>query len=153
MRCALDLNPNDADGKSQMGYLLALRGRPEEGLEWIDAAKRLNPLHPSWYNFSVGIALYSLARYEEAAKAFQRLPNLGPWARARLAACLAQMGQTAEAQVQAAAVLEKQPAFSIEQFLARDVLLERVEDREHLSAGLTRAGFPLTASIPCKTRA
>ena len=141
LRRALDLNPNDADGKSQMGYLLALRGRPEEGLEWIDAAKRLNPLHPSWYNFSVGIALYSLARYEEAAKAFQRLPNFGPWARARLAACLAQTGQTAEARAEAAAVLEKRPDFSIEQFLARDVLLERVEDREQLRQGLTRAGF------------
>jgi adenylate cyclase len=142
LRRALELNPNDADGKSQIGYLLALRGRPEEGLEWIDAAKRLNPLHPGWYNFSVGIALYSLARYEEAAKAFQRLPNLGPWARARLAACLAQLGQNADAQVHATAVLKNQPDFSIDRFMARDILLERMEDREHLREGLRRAGLP-----------
>jgi TolB-like protein len=40
---ALDLNPNDADGMQQMGYLLALRGRSGEALEWMAAARRLNP--------------------------------------------------------------------------------------------------------------
>jgi adenylate cyclase len=139
---AVDLNPNDADGKTQMGYLLALRGKPNEGLEWMDVARRLNPLHPTWYNFSVGIALYTLRRYDEAAHAFKRLPNLGSWARARLAACLAQLGQTSDAHAEVTAVLRRHPDFSTEQFLNRDVLLERVEDREHLREGLRGAGFP-----------
>jgi adenylate cyclase len=29
---AVQLNPNDADGMQQMGYVLALRGRPEDAL-------------------------------------------------------------------------------------------------------------------------
>jgi len=139
---ALDLNPNDADGKTQMGYVLALRGASEEGLKWMVAARRLNPLHPLWYNFSLGIALYSLTRYEEAAQAFKRIPNPGPWARARLAACLAQLGQTADARAQATAVLHICPDFSIEQFMDRDVLLERSKDRDLLREGLKRAGLP-----------
>ena len=72
---ALELNPNDADGMQQMGYLLALRGRCEEALEWMTAARRLNPYHPTWYHHSHGIALYSLRRFGEAAQAFSRLPN------------------------------------------------------------------------------
>jgi len=106
------------------------------------AARRLNPLHPLWYNFSLGIALYSLTRYEEAAQAFKRIPNPGPWARARLAACLAQLGQTADARAQATAVLHICPDFSIEQFMDRDVLLERSKDRDLLREGLKRAGLP-----------
>ena len=51
-RRALELNPNDADGMRQMGYLLAQRGRPEEALGWMEAAMRLNPFHPTWYNFA-----------------------------------------------------------------------------------------------------
>jgi adenylate cyclase len=139
---ALDLNPNDADGKSQLGYLLALRGKPEEGLEWMAIARRLNPLHPIWYDFSAGIALYSLRRYEEAAQAFKRLPNPGVWARARLAACLAQVGRSAEAQAEAIAILSIRPEFSIQQFMESDVLLERIDDREHLWEGLRRAELP-----------
>jgi adenylate cyclase len=139
---ALDLNPNDADGKSQFGYLLALRGKPEDGLEWMAIARRLNPLHPTWYDFSLGIALYSLRRYDEAAQTFKRLPNPGVWARARLAACLAQLGRSADAQAEVTAILSIRPEFSIKQFMERDVLLERIDDREHLWEGLRRAGLP-----------
>jgi len=142
LRRALDLNPNDADGMSHLGRLLVLRGKPDEGLEWMEAARRLNPLHPTWYDLSLGIALYSLRRYAEAARALRGLPNLSPWARARLAACFAQLGQADEAQAHAKAVLEAQPDFSTERFIERDVLLELVEDREHLRTGLRRAGLP-----------
>jgi adenylate cyclase len=39
-------------------------------------------------------------------------------------------------------VLHVRPDFSVSTFLARDVLLERAEDREHLRDGLIKAGFP-----------
>src|SRR5215207_1931616 len=92
---ALQLNPNDADAMQQMGYVLALRGKPQDALVWLERARRLNPLHPTWYNFSLGIALYSLGRYAEAAEAFLHRPNPGPWSSARLAACYAQLGDPA----------------------------------------------------------
>jgi len=35
---SLELNPYDADTIAQMGYLLVLRGRAEEGIAWMDRA-------------------------------------------------------------------------------------------------------------------
>jgi tetratricopeptide (TPR) repeat protein len=139
---ALQLNPNDADGMQQMGYVLTLRGRQEDALTWMAKARRLNPFHPTWYNLGLGIALYSLGRYAEAAEAFRQLPNPGPWSRTRLAACYAQLGQEVEAKALVDAVLQARPDFSIASFLARDVLLEQVEDRERLREGLIKAGLP-----------
>ena len=46
IRRAFDLNPNDADAMIMKGRLLAFRGKPEEALVCLEAAVRLNPLHP-----------------------------------------------------------------------------------------------------------
>ena len=142
LRRAVDLNPNDADARVSMGNLLALQGRPEEALIWIDTAIRLNPLYPTWYNVFLGIALYSLRRYEEAAQALQRVSEKGYWSRARLAACYGQLGRTKDAEAQVIAILQQKPDFTIEDFFHRDVLLERTEDRELLRDGLIKAGLP-----------
>jgi len=139
---ALQLNPNDADAMQQMGYVLALRGKPQDALVWLERARRLNPLHPTWYNFSLGIALYSLGRYAEAAEAFLHRPNPGPWSSARLAACYAQLGDPAKTASLVDAVLKARPDFSTSVFLTLEVLLEREEDREHLREGLRKAGLP-----------
>ncbi|MEY9629000.1 putative Zn-dependent protease [Sinorhizobium fredii] len=105
-------------------------------------AVRLNPLHPPWYNSSFGIALYSLGRFGEAARALKRIPAPGTWSRARVAACYAQLEKSAEAQAAVAEVLRLQPDFSTAEYMRKSVLLERAEDRELLSEGLIKAGFP-----------
>jgi len=142
IRQAFDLNPNDADAMMHRGVLLALRGRPEEALDYSEAAIRLNPLHPPWYNTPFGIALYSLRRFAEAAQALKRIPDPGTWSRVRLAACYAQLERSAEAQAAVAEVLRLQPDFSTAEFIRKSVLLERSEDRELLREGLLKAGFP-----------
>jgi adenylate cyclase len=141
-RAALELNPNDADVRMGFGHLHAVRGKPEEAMAFMQSALRLNPLHPSWYDFQLGIAFYSAGRYEEAAQTFKRVPTRRYWASARLAACYVQLGRLAEAQTQAAEVLQLKPDFSIADFLRRDVLLERPDDREHLREALLSAGLP-----------
>jgi adenylate cyclase len=141
-RRAFDLNPNDADAMVTKGRLLALRGRPEEALDWVDAAVRLNPLHPPWYHSQFGIALYSLRRFAEAAQALKRVPHPGTWLLARLAACYAQLERNAEIQETVAEVLRLRPDFSTAEYMRKSVLLERREDRELLREGLLKAGFP-----------
>jgi tetratricopeptide (TPR) repeat protein len=126
----------------QKGRLLAMRGHSEEALGWVETAVRLNPFHPPWYNAHLGIALYSLRRYAEAAQALKRIPSPGPWSLARLAACYAQLERVAEAEAAAAQVLHLRPGFSTADFVRRDTLLERDSDREHLRDGLLKAGLP-----------
>ena len=103
---------------------------------------RLNPFQPTWYSVRLGVPLYSLRRYAEAAQAFRRMASSGYWSRARLAACCGQPGRTAEAEALKAAILLHKPDFTIGEFFRRDVLLERAEDRELLREGLIKAGLP-----------
>ncbi|WP_394891177.1 adenylate/guanylate cyclase domain-containing protein [Mesorhizobium sp. AaZ16] len=141
-RRAVELNPNDADRRMGLGYLLVLRGKIDEGLEWMQEARRLNPFPPVWYHPRFGVALYSLGRFAEAAQEFAEIPTPGYWSRTRLVACLAQLGRTAEVETQRAAIVEQKPDFSIEKFFQEDVLLERPEDRELLREGMIKAGPP-----------
>jgi TolB-like protein/Tfp pilus assembly protein PilF len=141
---AFDLNPNDSEVLIFKGRLLSARGRSEEALVCFDAAFRLNPLYQysTGYNSLIGVPLYSLRRFEEAAMAFRRIPRPVSWSLARLAACYAQLGRTQEAQSAVAEVLRLQPDFSITTYMQRSVLLERREDRQSLIEGLTKAGLP-----------
>ena len=108
-RHAVDLNPNDADAMATVGDVLARRGHPEEGLEWINKAKRLNPYHPPFYDSALAVTLYAMRRYREAVQVYNRLPGLHPWLRAGLAASLAQLGQTTDANEHVRLLLRAQP--------------------------------------------
>ena len=73
-RKAVELNPNYADGCSIMAYVLASRGRSDEALGWIGDAMRLNPCHASWYHYNIGVALYSIGRFADAAQSSSGCP-------------------------------------------------------------------------------
>ena len=103
---------------------------------------RLNPFMPSWYSVILGVTYYSLGNYVEAVQAFRRIPTPGYWVRARLAATYGKLGSSAAAEAEVAKILEEKPGFTIRDFFLQDVLLERVEDREHLRDGLVKAGLP-----------
>jgi predicted Zn-dependent protease len=124
------------------GRLLAFRGRPDEALACLEAAGRFNPLHARWHNVSFCIALYSLRRFADAAHALKQMPEPTSWSYARLAACYAQLERIGEAQAAVAEVLRLQPDFSTAEYMFKDVLLERAEDRELLREGLIKAGLP-----------
>ena len=113
----------------------------EEALTCFEAASRLSPLRESQYGVHSGVALYALRRFEQAAQAFQQmLPS--SWSLARLAACYAQLGLTAEANEAVAEVLRQKPDFSTSEFMSKSVLLEQTNDRELLYEGLIKAGLP-----------
>jgi adenylate cyclase len=81
------LNPNDANGIAQMGSVLAMAGRAEEGVNLIREAMRLNPFHPDWYWSSLAVAAYAAHRYEDALGANRRMASrTAYWPLARAAA-------------------------------------------------------------------
>jgi TolB-like protein/Tfp pilus assembly protein PilF len=141
LRRALSLNRYDADAAEQMGFLLALRGKPLEAIDWIERAKRLDPIFPEWYHYDTGLALYGLAEYRAAATAFEQPIRLPPWVEGRLAACYAQLGEMGRAR----AHIEKartdpshhnfDPLYDAEHFMP----FEHRADLDHLLEGIALA--------------
>ena len=78
-----------------------------EGIEWIQKAMRLNPYHPERFWSHLGRAYFVARRYGEAVKAFQRISRADHSHLAFLAACHAQLGDTAAAKGAAQEVLQR----------------------------------------------
>ncbi|ESY74111.1 hypothetical protein X743_10135 [Mesorhizobium sp. LNHC252B00] len=137
---ALELNPYDADTLAQTGFFEAIRGHGETGLALLDQAIHLNPMHPAWYYFDRGEALFVLGRYPEAVAAFSCLPRKSGWYWARLAACYALEGDVDRAQRCAVEGRQLEPGLTVQAIVA-DLRFERVEDRERVRSGLELAGW------------
>jgi len=139
LRIALELNPSDAACIEQMGYLLAMRGRPLDALAWLARAIRIDPLNPHWYQYDRALALYMLGEYQPAAEALELATRPTPWIRTRLAACYAQLGKMEAARQQVALINAEDAEFSPLGYATSDVPLENPSDMEHLAQGVALA--------------
>ena len=137
---ALGLNPNNDLILVQNGELLTWLGRPEDGIEWIRKAMRLNPYHPERYWNHLGRAHYTARQYAETVEALSRLTRPDQTHHAFLAAALAQLGDKTAAAAHAQEVIREEPAFSIQHFLST-LHYQLDSDRDHLRAGLLKAGL------------
>ena len=138
---ALALNPNYDLVVVQQGELLTWLGRPEEGIEWIRKAMRLNPYHPERFWSHLGRAFFVAGRYAEAVEAFSRITRPDHTHHAFLAAALAQLGDATAAAAQAAKVLSLDPSFSVATYLST-LHYRNDSDREHHREALLKAGLP-----------
>ncbi len=114
---AVYLDPSYANGHVLQATLLYYAGRPQEGLEKIKFAIRLNPHHPFNYPFHLGQAYFVLGRYAEAITAFHDGLKSNPSSerlRIWLAATYAQTGQLDEARWQIEQVKLVNPELSLE---------------------------------------
>jgi adenylate cyclase len=138
---ALALNPNYDLVVVQQGELLTWLGRPEEGIDWIKKAMRLNPYHPERFWSHLGRACYCAEKYAEAAEAFARLSRPDHTHHAFLAATFAQMGDSVAAAAHASEVLKREPKFSVAAYLATQHYKHEADRKRHES-GLLKAGLP-----------
>jgi adenylate cyclase len=136
----LALNPNNDLIVVQQGELLTWLGRPEEGLEWIRKAMRLNPYHPERFWNHLGRAYFVARRYAEAIEAFMRITRPDATHHAFLAAAHAQLDHAAAAARHAAEVRARDPAFTGESYLAT-LHYKQPEDLEHHREALQKAGL------------
>ena len=139
---ALALNPNYDLVVVQQGELLTWLGRPEEGIDWIKKAMRLNPYHPERFWNHLGRACYCAEKYADAAEAFSRITRPDHTHHAFLAATFAQMGNAVAAAAHAAEVLKREPKFSVAVHLATQHY-KRDVDRQRHEDGLLEAGLPV----------
>jgi adenylate cyclase len=137
---ALALNPNYDLVVVQQGELLTWLGRPEEGIEWIRKAMRLNPYHPERFWGHLGRAYFVAGRYAEAIEAFSRITRPDHTQHAFLAAALAQLGDVTAAAAHSEQVLRLDPSFSIATYLST-LHYRRDSDREHHREALRKAGL------------
>ena len=138
---ALALNPNYDLIVVQQGELLTWLGRPEEGIDWIKKAMRLNPYHPERFWSHLGRACYCAEKYAEAVEAFSRLTRPDHTHHAFLAATFAQMGNSVAAAAHTVEVLKREPQFSVAAYLGTQHYKHEADRRRH-EAGLLKAGLP-----------
>jgi adenylate cyclase len=142
-RRALSLNPNDDLVGVQQGEILIWLGQPEDGIEWIKKAMRLNPHqhHPERFWHHLARACFAARRYGEATEALGCVTSADAMHRATLAACHAHRGDAAAAEGQRRLALAPVPGFGIGEYLA-SLHYRDAADREHHRKGLELAGFP-----------
>jgi adenylate cyclase len=138
---AFGLNPNDDLVVVQQGELLTWLGRPEEGIDWIRRAMRLNPYHPPRFWSHLGRAQFVAQRYADAVESFNRLSPLECVHHSFLAACRAQLGDGAGARQHSDAVLKLVPDFTVANHLGT-MHYRRDEDLQHHRDALLKAGLP-----------
>ena len=119
----LALNPNNDLIVVQQGELLTWLGRPEEGIEWIRKAMRLNPYHPERFWNHLGRAYFVARRYAEAIEAFLRITRPDATHHAFLAAAHAQLDNAAAAASHAAGGPRARPRLHRRE-LPRDAALQ-----------------------------
>ncbi|MFO1057807.1 MAG: adenylate/guanylate cyclase domain-containing protein [Dongiaceae bacterium] len=139
----LALNPNYDLLVVQQGELLTWLGRPDEGVEWILKAMRLNPYHPERFWNHLGRAYFVGRRYAEAVAAFRHITHPEPAHHAFLAAALAAMGDEDTAATHLQATLAGDPAFTVGGHL-QTLHYRQPADRDHHRQALLKAGFPAT---------
>jgi adenylate cyclase len=138
---ALALNPNYDLVVVQQGELLTWLGRPEEGVEWIRKAMRLNPHHPERFWNHLGRAFFVARGYREAIDAFRRISKPDHLHMAFLAACHAQLGEMETARTYAHKTLARDPQFTVDGYLAT-LHYKLPDDTGHHRQALLAAGFP-----------
>ncbi len=115
---ALRANPNDELLLTEYGRYLMYIDRPEDGLQRIREAMRVNPYFPVWFWSIQGRVLHTLERYDEAVKVFERVSNPPFYIHVYLAACYAKLDDVDKMEQAKAALYEMRPEFDLESFKA-----------------------------------
>jgi Flp pilus assembly protein TadD len=101
----------------------------------------LDPYDADAWAHLLGRALFGARRYEEAIRAFKRIPRPHYEHYAFLAACYGQLVREEEAKAEAAQVLDLKPDFTAKSF-AVSLFYKEHSDRDHLMNSLRKAGLP-----------
>jgi TolB-like protein len=162
---AIEVDPNNPIGYEALAATLIYNGKPQDAVEAIREAMRLDPRYPYEYLFWLGLAQFNLEQYELAAATLSQATQGNPEddrSLIVLAAAYGQLGRIDEARFAVDAQnhlresrTEQRPDADVLQqgvtsFLLGPYALEDVDlwlfressDRERLREGLRVAGVP-----------
>ena len=136
------LDPHNAEVHSNLAHVLIKSGRPDDALQVIEKALKLNPKPWSSFYMETGWALFYLHQYERAIAQIRQATDASPASVAlALAANYAQLERLDEAQSAIATLRKHWPAVNVRRhrhkfgYFAPDVLA-------HFMAALRKAGLP-----------
>ncbi|TIP95713.1 MAG: hypothetical protein E5X58_01555 [Mesorhizobium sp.] len=143
---AMAINPNDADTLAKSALALAWSGDGAAVIELAEAAIRLNPHFPGWYQCFLAGCHLCAGRYAEAVTIWERIPDATPETRAMLAAACVFLGRLEDAQRHMAEFIRAYPRHFAGAPNARHVrcLFEFREEAEvnRLIEAMCKAGLP-----------
>ncbi|SHG98602.1 TolB amino-terminal domain-containing protein [Kaistia soli DSM 19436] len=113
-RHALAINPNDPDTIAQLGWRLALRGRWEEALPYVNRAVERSISPPGWYYDMITIRQLLDGKYREMLASAERSATGDPTGMSFLAIAQAATGDLPAAHQSLARMAEMSPALARE---------------------------------------
>jgi adenylate cyclase len=140
---AIDLNPNNPMVYGGLGDILSWAGKPQEAIEYLKKAMRLEPAQPFWYFWFLGHAYFLAGQHEEAIETLKRALNRKPdfWvAHVYLAASYSELGRQEEARAEVSEVVRLRPQISSEDWRQRLPYKDQAV-LERLSESLRKAGL------------
>lgn len=140
---ATEIEPSYANGQVLLATLFYYAGRPEQSIERLRVAMKINPHHPFNYTFHLGQAYFTLEDYEKAIEAFENGLESNPSAERLhvwLAAAYALAGKLDDAKWEADQVLTINPGFTISK-ISEAFPYKDQKDRNRFLDGLRRAGL------------
>jgi tetratricopeptide (TPR) repeat protein len=99
-KLAIAGDPNDADGYVVLASALSFTGKPDQALEQVERAIRLNPHYPPQYLYQLGLAQFGMNRLDMAAASLERAIALNAddyWSQRLLLATYGLLGRRAAA--------------------------------------------------------
>jgi TolB-like protein/Flp pilus assembly protein TadD len=143
---AIKANPNDADSLFSLGETLLFTGKFPEAAEHIKRAMTLDPKHPPFYYWYLGLAQFCQKQFEKAAVSLERChkdyPGESKWL---LAATYAQLGRQQEAEDVLSKYMKSRgfEHFTVEKVLKYDSFhaFKNPKDTELFAEGLRKAGL------------
>ena len=145
---ARELNPNDAELLAEMASILVYAGRPEQAIDQVKEAMRLNPYHEKWYPLYLGWAYEAAGMPQEAIATLEPLIEPNPAEDDTLGAVHPGVGlrrpqgrQDGRRPQVAEQVLAREPGFSIADFEATNPYKTK-ELAERAANAMRRAGLP-----------
>jgi TolB-like protein/class 3 adenylate cyclase/Flp pilus assembly protein TadD len=144
---AIGVDPNDADSYVALAGALSLAGNPEEALQLVKKAMRLNPHFPAFYLYELGLAQFGIGEFQQAAASLEKATTLNSedrWSYRLLIATYGHLGRKADAE-RIFEVIEKNwrgyDPISI-RAIAYWYPFKEAVDRERLATGLRKANVP-----------
>jgi adenylate cyclase len=140
---AIALNPNSATTLAALGEKLNIAGDPR-GILLVRKAVKLDPFHPTWFNFPIALYHFDKGEYEEALAAARKINISGYyWSQMFLAAVYGELGRQSEARSALEELLRLYPGFTTEKLIEELQKWNYGDDRiRRWVAALRKAGLP-----------